>query len=104
MNGIGRRVAIVEGCRTPFAKSGTDFRSLGAIELGKVAVSELISRTNLDPGEIDHLVFGTVVQSVLEPNIAREVGLGSGVPPSVPAFTVGRACASSNQAITSGAE
>ncbi len=104
MNWIGRRVAIVEGCRTPFAKSGTDFRSLGAIELGKVAVSELISRTNLDPGEIDHLVFGTVVQSVLEPNIAREVGLGSGVPPSVPAFTVGRACASSNQAITSGAE
>jgi acetyl-CoA acyltransferase len=104
MNGIGRRVAIVEGCRTPFVKSGTDFRSLSAIELGKVAVRELISRTNLDPAEVDHIVFGTVVQSVLEPNIAREVGLGSGIPSSVPAFTVGRACASSNQAITSGAE
>jgi acetyl-CoA acyltransferase len=37
-------------------------------------------------------------------NIAREVVLGAGIPPSVPAFTVGRACASSNQAITSGAE
>src|SRR5690606_37748138 len=85
-------------------KSGTDFRRLSAVDLGKVAVKELISRTNLNPQEIDHLVYGTVVQSVQEPNIAREVGLGSGIPPTVPAFTVGRACASANQAITSGAE
>src|SRR5690606_19039794 len=104
MKGMGRRVAIVEGCRTPFAKSGTAFKDLSAVELGKVAVRELVSRTNLDVDEIDHLVYGTVVQSVQEPNIAREVLLGSGIPASVPAFTVGRACASSNQAITSAAE
>jgi acetyl-CoA acyltransferase len=100
----GRRVAIVEGCRTPFAKSGTVFRNMTAVELGKVSVRELIARTELDPREIDHVVYGTVVQSVQEPNIAREVTLGSGIPPSVPSFTVARACASSNQAITSGAE
>ena len=94
----------MDGCRTPFAKSNTDFKRLSAVDLGKVAVRELISRTNLDVDEIDHLVYGTVVQSVQEPNIAREVGLGSGIPPSVPAFVVGRACASANQAITSGAE
>ncbi len=104
MNGNGRRVAIVEGCRTPFAKSGTAFRDLSSVELGKVAVRELIARTDLDPAEIDQVVYGTVVQSVQEPNIAREVTLGAGIPPSVPSFTVGRACASSNQAITSGAE
>lgn len=104
MNGNGRRVAIVEGCRTPFAKSGTAFRDLSAVELGKVAVRELIARSDLDPAEIDHVIYGTVVQSVQEPNIAREVTLGAGIPPSVPSFTVGRACASSNQAITSGAE
>ncbi|HEX2187750.1 MAG TPA: acetyl-CoA C-acyltransferase FadI [Longimicrobiaceae bacterium] len=104
MNGKGRRVAIVEGCRTPFAKSGTVFRDLSAVELGKASVRELIARADLDPSEVDHVVYGTVVQSVQEPNIAREVTLGSGLPPSVPAFTVGRACASSNQAITSAAE
>jgi acetyl-CoA acyltransferase len=104
MNGIGRRVAIVEGCRTPFARSGTDFRDLTSTALGKIAVRELIARAELDVNEIDHVVYGTVVQSVKEPNIAREVTLGSGIPASVPAFTVGRACASSNQAITSGAE
>ena len=104
MNRIGRRVAIVEGCRTPFAKSGTDFKDVSAVELGKMAVRELIARTELDVSLIDHVVYGTVIQSIKEPNIAREVTLGSGIPPSVPAFTVGRACASANQAITSGAE
>lgn len=104
MKGLGRRVAIVEGCRTPFARSNTDLKDLSAVSLGKVAVRELISRAELDVEEIDHFVFGTVVQSVQEPNIAREVLLGSGIPASVPAFTVGRACASANQAITSAAE
>ncbi|HYH78460.1 MAG TPA: acetyl-CoA C-acyltransferase FadI [Longimicrobium sp.] len=104
MNGNGRRVAIVEGCRTPFAKSGTDFKDVTSTELGKMAVRELIARAELDVNEIDHVIYGTVVQSVKEPNIAREVTLGSGIPATVPAFTVGRACASANQAITSGAE
>ena len=104
MKANGRRVAIVEGCRTPFARSGTVFRDLSAVELGKAAVRELIARAELDPREVDHVVYGTVVQSVQEPNIAREVTLGAGIPPSVPSFTVARACASSNQAITSGAE
>lgn len=104
MNGIGRRVAIVEGRRTPFAKANTDFKRLSAIDLGKVSVRELISRTNLNVDEVDHVIYGTVIQSVQAPNIAREVSLGAGLPPSVPSFTVGRACASSSQAITSGAE
>jgi acetyl-CoA acyltransferase len=104
MNGNGRRVAIVEGCRTPFARSGTDFKDVSAVELGKVAVRELIARAELDVTEVDHVVYGTVVQSIQEPNIAREVTLGAGIPARVPSFTVGRACASANQAITSGAE
>jgi acetyl-CoA acyltransferase len=104
MNNIGRRVAIIDGCRTPFAKSGTDFKDVTSTELGKAAVRELIARTELDVEQVDHVVYGTVVQSVQEPNIAREVTLGAGLPPRVPSFTVGRACASSNQAITSGAE
>ena len=100
----GRRVAIVAGCRTPFAKAGTVFKDMSAIDLGTIAVRELIGRAEIDPATIDELVFGTVVQAVTAPNIAREVGLGAGIPPSKPAFTVGRACASANQAITSAAD
>jgi acetyl-CoA acyltransferase len=104
MNGNGRRVAIVAGVRTPFAKSGSAFKNMTAIDLGILAVRELVERSNLDPHEVTELVYGTVVHAVTAPNIAREVTLGSGLPATVPAYTVSRACASANQAITAAAE
>jgi acetyl-CoA acyltransferase len=94
-----RRVAIVEGCRTPFARSGTVFRDLTALDLGKACVRELIERAEVDPGQIGTVAMGQVVPSVLAPNLAREVVLGVGLPRSVPAHTVNRACASANQAV-----
>jgi len=102
--GNGRRVAIVAGVRTPFAKAGTAFKSISAIELGKLCVAELLQRTNLDGKEVQALVFGTVIPSVVEPNIAREVSLMPQLPKGVQAYTVSRACASANQAITDAAD
>jgi acetyl-CoA acyltransferase len=102
--GNGRRVAIVAGVRTPFAKSGTVLRNLSAIDLGKLAVAELIQRTNLDGKSVQALVYGTVVPNVQAPNIAREVSLMPMLPRGVEAFTVSRACASANQAITDAAD
>jgi acetyl-CoA acyltransferase len=100
----GRRVAIVAGLRTPFTKSGTTFRALTAQELGKLVVAELVQRTSVEPNDVDTLVFGTVVPSVLAPNIAREVSLLPLLPKGIPAVTVSRACASANQAITDAAD
>lgn len=102
--GNGRRVAIVAGVRTPFAKAGTAFKSISAIELGKLCVAELMQRTNLEGKEVQTLVFGTVVPSVVEPNIAREVSLIPLLPKGVNAYSVSRACASANQAITDAAD
>ncbi len=96
------RTAIVAGTRTPFAKSGTVFADLSAIELGKLSVREVLARANLPGSEVDQLVYGTVVHDTQAPNIAREVGLAT-LPKTVPAVTVSRACASSNQAIADGA-
>jgi acetyl-CoA acyltransferase len=100
----GRRVAIVAGVRTPFAKAGTVLRHLSAIELGKLAVSELVHRTDLDPAVVDLLIFGTVIPSVLAPNIGREVALLPLFPKGLDAYSVSRACASANQAITDAAD
>jgi len=102
--GNGRRVAIVAGVRTPFAKAGTAFKSISAIDLGKLCVAELLQRTNLDGKEVQALVFGTVIPSVLAPNIAREVSLLPLLPKGVQAYSVSRACASANQAITDAAD
>jgi acetyl-CoA acyltransferase len=103
-NRVGRRVAVVDGCRTPFCKAGTAFRDLSPIDLGKVAVRDLLGRADLDPAAIDEVVYGIVVPPVQAPNVSREVALAAGIPPRVPAYTVSRACASANQAITSAAE
>jgi acetyl-CoA acyltransferase len=95
-----RRVALVAGVRTPFARSGTVFRDLTAVQLARRAAQELLIRTGIDGGEIDEVVFGQVIPSVLAPNLAREVSLLPQLPKDIPAFSVNRACASAGQAIS----
>jgi acetyl-CoA acyltransferase len=98
------RVAIVRGLRTPFAKSGTVYARLTALDLGKMVVAELIERSGIDAKDIQEIVFGNVIPSVKAPNIAREIVLGTGLPRKIPGFTVGKACTSANQAISAGAD
>src|SRR5688572_19334771 len=100
----GRRVAIVAGLRTPFERAGTVLKPLSAIELGRLCVATLIQRTDIDGNDVDLLAFGTVVPSVLAPNIAREVSLIPHLPNGVQSWSVSRACASANQAITDAAD
>lgn len=95
------KTAVVTGCRTPFVRAGSHFQDLSATDLGAHAVRELLARAELPAEEVDHLVFGTVVHDPASPNLAREVGLAT-LPPTVPAVTVSRACASANQAIADG--
>jgi acetyl-CoA acyltransferase len=101
---MSKRVAVVAGCRTAFTRAGSSLSRMSPVQLGTVAVRELINRSELDPSVVDGLVFGTVVPSITAPNVAREVTLEAGLPPEVQAFSVSRACASANQAITSAAE
>ncbi|HWN17828.1 MAG TPA: acetyl-CoA C-acyltransferase [Gemmatimonadales bacterium] len=100
----GRRVAIVAGVRTPFARSGTVFRDVSATALARHAARELLYRSEIDGREIDEVVFSQVVPSALTPNVAREVSLLPQLPPSVPAYTLNRACASAAQAINNAAD
>jgi acetyl-CoA acyltransferase len=99
-NPTGRRVAIVAGCRTPFCKAGTDLKYVRAVDLARHAARELLERTNLNPHAVNEVIYGQVVASPLVPNVAREVSLLPQFPKEIPAYTVNRACASSNQAVT----
>src|SRR5262245_36579082 len=93
------RVAIVAGCRTPFARAGSVYRDLTAIDLAKACVRELIERSEVDPAWVETVAMGQVIASPKAPNLAREVVLGAGLPVATPAHTVNRACASASQAI-----
>ncbi|HEX2672992.1 MAG TPA: acetyl-CoA C-acyltransferase FadI [Polyangiaceae bacterium] len=99
-----RRVAIVSGLRTPFAKHGSAYKDLSALDLAKIVVAELLQRTGLEPRQVEQVVYGQVIPSLSVSNIAREIVLGTGMPRSIEAYSVARACATSYQATVNVAE
>lgn len=99
-----RRVAIVDGLRTPFAKSSTVFRNLSTLDLSSAVVAELVARSGVDASAVDRVVYGAVVADVGAPNIAREIVLAGPFPESVDAYSVSRACATSTQSFVEGAQ
>src|SRR5690554_6955960 len=93
----GRRVAIVDGLRTPFAKAGTDLADASTLDLSTAVVTELLARSGLDPELVDRVVFGAVVQDVHAPNIAREIVLATPLPDTAEPTTATRACPTGTQ-------
>jgi len=98
------RVAIIAGARTPFVKSGSAFQDMDVVDLSGVAASGLLARTGIDPQEIDMSIFGVVIPALNAPNLGREVVFRTSMPDTSVGTTVNLACASSNRAITFGAE
>jgi acetyl-CoA acyltransferase len=99
-----RDVVIVEGVRTPFVKSGANFKSIHPAELGKNALKELIARANLDVNGVDEVIIGNTGNPVDAVNIARVVALNAGIPQQTSAYTVHRNCASAMESISNGFE
>ncbi|PKL07051.1 MAG: acetyl-CoA C-acyltransferase, partial [Spirochaetae bacterium HGW-Spirochaetae-7] len=98
-----RRVAVIDGCRVPFQRSGTGFYDLMAWQLGRFAVKGLLTKTGVSPEDVDHVLMGCVATDIATTNVAREVALGAGLPIKVPAHTCTIACISANAAFTNGA-
>lgn len=94
-----QEVAIIEGCRTPFATSSSHFNDLMAVDLGNYAMKGLVEKTAIGPNDPDGVIYGTVIQEVRTSNIARECALLTGFSEKVPCHTVTMACISSNQAV-----
>ena len=104
LRGPSGRVAIVEACRTPFARAGSDLKELDVIDLAGIPAAEVVARAGIDPAEIDCAIFGVVVAALAAPNLGREIVFRAALPASITGTTVNLACASSSRAITSGAE
>jgi acetyl-CoA acyltransferase 2 len=100
-----KEIVVLSAARTPFGKFCGALKDLTATELGVVAARAAMARAGVSPEEIDHVVFGNVLQTSSDAvYLARHTGLKSGVPVSAPALTVNRLCGSGFQAIISGAQ
>ena len=99
-----REVVVVAGIRTPLGKAGGVFDQLSAVDLGALAVREVLTRSPLTRDDIDQVIIGNVIQPAEAANISRVIALSAGIPRSVPAHTVHRNCASGMQAVSDAAE
>jgi acetyl-CoA acyltransferase 2 len=98
-------VFILGGARTPMAEYVGALKEISALDLGALAARAALARTGVAPEQIDHVVFGNVLQTSADALYgARHIGLKAGVPVDVPALTVNRLCGSGIQAAISGAQ
>ncbi len=97
-------VVILDGARTAFGRFGGSLRGVAATQLGVAAAQGALARSRIDPGAVDHVAFGNVVQSSGDAvYLARHVGLGAGLRIECPAVTLNRLCGSGLEAAVYGA-
>lgn len=100
---MSKKIVVIDGCRTPFLRSGTDYMDLMSYQLGQFAIKGLLHKTGIAPELIDYVVMGTTIQNVKTGNVARESAVTAGIPQTTPCHTITMACISANQAIVTGA-
>jgi acetyl-CoA C-acetyltransferase len=97
-------VVIVGAARTPIGRYGGSLRNVHPAELGAVAARAALERAGLTADAVEEVLMGHGRQAGSGPNPARQVGKRAGVPDTVPAQTINKACASGMQTIATGAQ
>ena len=90
---------ILSGARTPVGKLLGALKDFSAVDLGTIAARAAIERAGIDPGTVDEVIMGNVVQAGNGQNPARQVALRAGIPDSVAALTINKVCGSGLKAV-----
>jgi acetyl-CoA C-acetyltransferase len=92
-------VVIVSGARTPVGRFGGSFKDMRASDLGGIVIKAAIERVGISPDAVDEVIMGNVLQAAETGYMARRAMLKAGLPETVPAMTVNRACSSGLESI-----
>ncbi|MGH7776879.1 MAG: acetyl-CoA C-acetyltransferase [Candidatus Dormibacterales bacterium] len=90
---------IVAGARTPIGKFGGAFKDLPAVKLGGAAIRSALQRAKVEPGSVDYVIMGQVLQAGTGQITARQAAVEAGLPKEVPAITINKVCLSGLNAI-----
>ncbi len=93
------RSVIVSAVRTPFGRLGGGLAKTPATELGSTAIRSALERAGIEPGEVEYVLMGQVLQAGAGQAPARQAAIGGGIPKEVPADTINKVCASSIRAL-----
>ena len=97
-------VVIVQALRTAIGTFGGTLKDVSAIQLGAAVAERLLENTGVEPGQVDEVIMGNVIQAGLGLNPARQAAVKAGIPVDVPSFTINKACGSGLKAITLAAQ
>ncbi len=97
-------IFIISAVRTPIGKFGGSLMSLTAADMGVIAAQAALERAGVRAEQVEETIFGNARQAGGGPNPARQISIRSGVPETVPAYTVNMACASSMKSMVLGAQ
>lgn len=95
-------IVLVAGARTPIAKFGGSLKTLSAIDMGALVVSEVVKRAGIDPSVVDECIIGQVGSWGPNGFVARAISLKAGLPNETCAYSVNRQCGSGLQSIADG--
>jgi len=90
---------ILSAARTPVGKLLGQLKNFSAVDLGVVAARAAIERAGFDPGVVDEVIMGNVVQAGNGQIPARQVALRARIPDSVAALTINKVCGSGLKAV-----
>ncbi|MEB5569028.1 thiolase family protein [Mammaliicoccus sciuri] len=96
------KVVIVSAQRTPVGKFRGRLSNYSAVELGTAALKSAINKIQLDPKDIENVIFGNVVQAGTGQNAARQIAVNAGLPYETPGMTVNEVCGSGLKSIILG--
>ncbi len=99
-----KEVFIIDGVRTAIGTFGGGLAKLSSVELGKTVVSQMIEKNKIDTNDIDELIFGNILQSAQGMNVARQVGIGAGIPKEKTALTINMVCGSGLRSVAIAAQ
>jgi len=99
-----RQAVIVGAARTAIGKFMGVLSSFAAPALGSVAVKAALERAGVEPGQVDEVVLGNVLQAGVGQNPARQAALKAGFDPSIAAYTVNKVCGSGLKSVALAAQ
>lgn len=99
-----KEVVITSAVRTPIGNFGGELSTLSAVDLGKFTATEAMKRSGIEPSQVQEVIAGNVLSAGLGQNIARQIGIHSGIPETVPAVTINQLCGSGLRAVMMAAQ
>ncbi len=95
-----RQVIVISAKRSPIGNFGGVFKDISAVQLGVNTLQSMLKETGLKPELIDEVIIGNVCGAGLGQNVARQIAIHSGIPDTVPAYTVNKVCGSGMKAVS----